>query len=221
VSKGKTNTNSTAAALDAARAERLEAGKLHEDAVAAADVRRAEQTELRERSAAGDDSVTGLDLVTVDADVAILDGRVRVAAGVLSHACEAEKVATTAAIAEEITSAFDADVLNRVEAEAVEVIAGALAKLAQQRTEANTTLRQGVRDAIGAGLDYTSPGRVRLGHDGFTGRPLSRASRLVVDGRRFDAVDPASALLAVLSEATRRAGYRLDVAHGSVTVTGS
>jgi hypothetical protein len=216
-------TIATANAVEAAYVERLAAEQHHADAVALSESKRGEAVALHERAASGE-TVTGLDLLTVQADADLLDGRVGRAAEALRIAREAEAAAVAAEIAGRIADAFDLDAFHRAEQEAVEVIASALGKLAGQRTTANAALVQGLREAREAGVTDTSPGRVRLRYR--YGRPADAAASrravvdLVVDGRMRTATKPTQALLDVLSAATRKAGYRLDVEHGRVAVQG-
>ncbi len=203
-------------AFEAKRHEREDAEAAHAAAVAAAEAKRAQLHSMRERSAAGDDSVSGLDLLSAEADLGILDRRAAKAQDDVQQARAEEASALADHWADRIADKIDPEAVAAAKEEAVAAITAALSRLVQHRDEVNALVADGVSRAQAVGIGYRTPGRLRIGHPDLT--PGNRAPHLVVDGRQVVALPPNDALLDVLTEAVSRTGRVLGTAWGNVAV---
>ncbi len=211
--KDKDDTPAAAALTDyqARRAEREAQEARHAQAQAAVEQARQTAAGLKERNSRGDASVTGLDLLTADAEVPRLEGLASsTAAGVeRARATEADALATY--LAEVAPERLDKAPKAEQEA-AAEVIAATLARLIKQIEERNTVIRELVDDVRAAGVvpGAQNDDRISYSIDAFT-----RKRRTIrVDGLTAKEADPGRVLLEVLTQAVEASGYRMYLSGG-------
>lgn len=212
--KTKTPTTTTAAAAyEAARRDREAAEQAHAEAVAALAETERHHADLVQRNRNGDTSVTGMDLVSADADVTVRRGLAASAA----DAVEAARAAEAPALAEhwaEVLADRVATPGMRAEDVAVEEVTAALAKLTEGITSRQGLMAEAISDAKAVGVPMG--GSMPFGWE--THWIGNRPTAVHVRGERVKIVSPSDAVLDVLTRAAGSLGYRLVSSYNEVTV---
>ncbi|MQA35964.1 hypothetical protein [Modestobacter roseus] len=200
----KTN-NTTTTAYDAARTAREAAEQAHTDAVQAVEQARTQQAEVVQRNAAGDTTVTALDLLTADAEITRREGLAQSAAA----EAEAARAAEAPLLAEHYADVLSERVLRaEVTAEdaVLQSLTDALSLYVEQVRERETVMLEAARQASAVGIPNGSQ-EFRFGWRTTYGTKLPDA--VFIDGEMLPFIRQDRALLDVLTQALTAVGYRL------------
>ena len=198
-------TITTANAYAAARNARQAVEQAHADAVQAVEQARTHQHETVRRNAAGDTTVTALDLLTADAEITRREGLAQSAATEV----EAARAVEAPLLAEHYADVLSERVLRaEVTAEDVVVqsVADALTLYVEQVREREAVMLEATRQASAAGIPNGSRD-LRFGWRQPFG--TKRPDAVFIDGEELRFVSQDRALMSVLTEALTAVGYRL------------
>jgi hypothetical protein len=208
----KTKTTITTA-YEAARRDRETAEHAQAGAVAALAAAEEHHADLTKRNRNGDTTVTGMDLLSADADVTMRRGLAASAA----DAVEAARAAEAPALAEHWAEVLaDRVATPGIGAEdvAVEEVTAALAKLTEGVNSRQALMAEAIADARAVGVP--SGGSLPFGWEAhWIG---NRPTAVLVRGERVPIVSPSDAVLNVLNRAAASLGYRLVSSHNAVTI---
>ena len=201
----KTKTITTAAAYDAARIAREAAEQAHADAVQAVEQARTQQAEITRRNAAGDTTVTSLEMLVAVQEITRREGLAQSAAADVEAAREAE----APLLAEHYADVLSEQVLRlelSAEDAVVQSLTDALSLYVEQVQEPAAVMTKAVREASAAGI----PNGSRALRFGWSQQYADRTpSAVYVDGEEVRFIRRDRALLDVLTEALTAVGYRL------------
>lgn len=211
--KTKTTTTPTAAAYEAARRNREAAEQSHAEAVAALAGAEAHHADLVLRNRNGDATVSGMDLLSADADVTMRRGLTASAA----DAVEAARAAEAPALAEHWAEVLaDRVTTPGIGAEdvAVEEVTAALGKLTEGVAIRQRLMAEAIAEARALGVPMG--GSLPFGWE--THYYGDRPTAVLVHGERVKVVTPSEAVLDVLTRAAISLDFRLVSSHNAVTV---
>lgn len=201
----KTNTTTTAAAYDAARIAREAAEQAHADAMQAVEQARTQQTEVVQRNAAGDATVTALDLLTADAEITRREGLAQSAAAAVEAARAAEAPLLAAHYADVLSEKVLRAEMSPEDA-VVQSLTDVLSLYIDQVRERETVMHEAVREASAAGISNGS----RALRFGWSQQFVDRTpSAVYVDGRELRFVRPDRTVLDAITKALAAVGYRI------------
>lgn len=209
----KIRTTTSAAAYKAARLDREAAEQAHTEAVAALAEAEAHHADLTNRNRTGDVTVTGMDLLSADADVTMRRGLAASAADAVEAARAAEAPALAEHWAEVLADRVTTPGIGAEDA-AVEEVAAALAKLTEGVGSRQALMAEAIADARAVGVPMG--GSLPFGWE--THWIGNRPTAVLVRGERVPIVSPSEAVLDVLTRAVESFGYRLVSTHNAVTV---
>lgn len=200
-----TNTITTATAYDAARTAREAAERTHANAVQAVEQARTQQAEVIRRNAAGDTTVTALDLLTADAEITRREGLAQSTAA----DADAARAAEAPLLAEHYADLLSERVLRaEVTAEdaVVQSLTDAMSTYVEQVRGREAVMLEAARQASAAGIPNQSR-ELRFGWTMHYGDRLPSA--VYIDGQELPFIRHDRALLDVLTQALTAVGYRL------------
>ncbi len=204
--KDRTATAVALTQYEFARSERQVAESRHAEALAAVEGAKAALANLRERNSRGDASVTGLDLLTAEAEVPRLEGLASASAVEVDEAKAAEAPALAEYTAHRIGDRVGHAQQVQEEA-AVTAIGAALSRLVDQMAERNALIRECVTEAQAAGVE---PGNRNDERITFGVEPYHpRLQTIQVAGVAYKEAEPQRVLLDVVTKGLRAVGYRL------------
>jgi hypothetical protein len=206
-------TTTSAAAYEAARRDREAAEQAQADAVLALAQAEEHHADLTQRNRNGDTTVTGMDLLSADADVTMRRGLAAAAADAVEAARAAEAPALAEHWAEVLADRVETAGIG-AEGVAVEEVTAALAKLTEGVNSRQLLMAKAIADArdVGVPMDASMPFSWETHWIG------NRPTAVIVRGERVKIVTPSEAVLNVLTRAANSLGYRLVSSHNAVTV---
>ncbi|MGY1846163.1 hypothetical protein [Blastococcus sp. SYSU DS1021] len=209
----KTKTNAAAAVYEAARRNREAAERAHADAVAALAAAEEHHADLIKRNRNGDTTVTGMDLLSADADVTVRRGLAASAADAVAAARAAEAPALAEHWAEVLADRVATPGIG-AEDVAVDEVTAALTKLTEGVNSRQRLMAEAIADARAVGV----PMGAGMPFGWETHWIGNRPTAVLVRGERVPIVSPSEAMLDVLTRAAGSLGYRLVSSHNAVTV---